>query len=74
MKIYNGNNTDIWVYKKNKVSVTNRYSQVLAGTQVRVSNYGIEYSNQGGKINIPASVSKKLVLFVKELNSYMNHR
>lgn len=74
MKIYNGNNTEIYVTKSSKVSMTNRYSQVLARTQVRVSNHGIEYSNQGGKINIPASVSKKLVLFVKELSYYMNHR
>ena len=74
MKIYNGNNTEIWVTKSSRVSMTNRYSQVLAITQVKVSNYGIEYDTQHAKINIPASVSKKLVLFVKELSYYMNHR
>ena len=71
LRIYNGNNTEIWVTKSNKVSMTNRYSQVLAKTQVRVSNYGIEYDNQGGKITIPVRLSKQLIKYCQELNNYL---
>ena len=72
MRIHHGRNTEIWVYKHNKVSMKSRYSQVLSGTQVRVSEYGIEYDNQGGKIKIPDRMSKKLVEFVRELNMHVN--
>ena len=71
IKIMPTNNYEIWVYKSNRVSMVNRAQQVLVGTQVRVSGYGIEYDNQCGAIKIPNSISIALVKTFKEVNKYL---
>lgn len=76
MLIFNGRNTEYVVIKENKVSINNRYQQVISQTKVKLTDdhMNIIYDNQGGKLKIPDRVATRILQFDMRLYCYINNK